>query len=110
MSIKNFIAIVRFQFIRGSSWISSAGIGFLVVDALQRRAPNLINKILFFLPPNIQFIFLFIICIIGVWFMGYCDAKLQLLHAEALYAFNASPGMTKIDERLDRIEKRLNEL
>lgn len=107
MTLTNLIAKVRYQFVRGSGFISAGGIGFLLVDAIQRRWPDTINTILFFMPSTYQFIFLFVLSMLGVWFLGFMDFWLKLFHAEGKYSFQENPRQMEILERLERIEKKL---
>ncbi len=72
--IIEFISRNKFRFSRGYSYVAMFGMPLLIVDVIQRRF------------EEAPFVFLFIIGITGIWFIGYIDYKLGILNGEQSYS------------------------
>lgn len=81
MNFQKLIAINKFIFNRGYSYIGTLGIGFLVASELQRHAP--FNEFSLYL--------LFPIGVLSIWVVGVVDMKFKFYAEEAKYQTIKNP-------------------
>lgn len=81
MRLQKLIAVNKFIFNRGYSYVGMLGIGFLVASELQRHPPF----------DSISLYFLFPLGIWTIWLVGVVDMKFKFYAEEARYGTVKNP-------------------
>ena len=85
MNVKKFVAVQKYRFSQGYSWIGSLGVGFLVADALQRHYPF----------QKTPLYVLFPVGVLLVWLIGFVAMR-GWYQEEMSYASLQNPVLRKI--------------
>jgi hypothetical protein len=81
MKIQKLVAMNKFIFNRGYSYIGTLGIGFVVASQLQTHSPF----------DKIPIYILFPLGTLGIWILGIMDVKFKFLEEEQKYATKKNP-------------------
>ena len=89
MAFKTWLVVQKFTLARGYSWLNVIMIGFIVASQFKLLFPTFFDGIWMF----IAMIFL---STFGLWFIGYLDKKMKLLHVENSYGTETNPMMVEL--------------
>ena len=88
-AIKRWAVIQKVTLGRGYGWLQVPAIGFIVASQFKLMFPSFFDGLA-------KFIGLVIACTIGLWFVGYIDKKMELLHAEQAYGTETNPRLMEM--------------
>ena len=87
--LRRWLVVQKFTLARGYSWLNVIMIGFIVASQFKLLFPTFFDGIW-------MFILMIFLSTFGLWFIGYLDKKMKLLHVENSYGTETNPMMVEL--------------
>ena len=84
LTLKKWAVVQKVTLGRGYSWLNVPMIGFIAASQFKLLFPAFFHGLL-------RFALLVVACTLGLWFVGYLDRKMRLLHVENSYSVETNP-------------------
>jgi len=88
-AIKKWMVIQKFTLLRGYGWTQVPMIGFIAASQFKLLFPTFFDGLW-------RFIGMIILATFALWFIGYLDKKMKLLHVENAYGTETNPMMMEL--------------
>jgi hypothetical protein len=97
--MKRWMVVQKFTLARGYSWLNVLLIGFIAASQMKLLFPAFFDGVFKF--------FALVMCsTFGLWFVGWLDKRMRLLHVENAYGTETNPMMMEI---LDNAREKKDE-